>query len=132
MWIRSFLITLSIFTVIDLIWLGIIAQGLYQHFLSHLMRETPFWPAAFLFYFCYIIGLMYFVINPAIEAKSSKQALIRGSFFGFITYMTYEFTNWAVIAAWPLGIVFIDIMWGVILCSLVSFFSSYVYLRFFS
>ena len=132
MWLRCFFISFIVFSVIDLIWLGIVAQGFYQHFIGHLMRESPFWPAAFLFYFFFILGLMVFVIQPAIQQQSTRNAFFKGAFFGFITYMTYELTNWAVLNSWPAGIVLPDILWGMLLCSSVSYLSTKLYLHFFN
>jgi uncharacterized membrane protein len=47
-------------------------------------------------------------------------ALVYGSFFGFITYMTYELTNLALIRDWPWQVVVIDIMWGIFLSGSVA------------
>jgi uncharacterized membrane protein len=44
-----------------------------------------------------------------------------GALFGFFTYATYELTNLATLADWPLGIVFIDIAWGIVLTASVAF-----------
>ena len=85
-----------------------------------------------MFYILFIIGLLIFVIEPAILAKDPKKALIMGSLFGFFTYMTYELTNWAVIKNWPAAIVPIDILWGIVLSASVSYFSTVIYLKFFS
>jgi uncharacterized membrane protein len=40
--------------------------------------------------------------------------------FGFFTYATYELTNRATLPNWPLKIVLIDTLWGVVLCTLVA------------
>lgn len=37
-----------------------------------------------------------------------------------MTYATYELTNLATLQGWPLGIVFIDIAWGVVLTGAVA------------
>ena len=34
--------------------------------------------------------------------------------------MTYEFTNFALLKNWPLNIVIVDIIWGVVLCTAVA------------
>ena len=96
------------------------------------MRTPPLWSAAIIFYIFFIIGMIVFVIKPAINKKSCLYATRYGSFYGFITYMTYELTNLAVIANWPVGIVFIDILWGSILSLLISVFSTWIYLRVFN
>jgi len=128
----KFTITFVVFIAIDLIWLGIIAKPLYQHYLGDLLRTTPLWPAAILFYFLFIIGLIIFAIEPAILAKDIKKAFIMGGLFGFFTYMTYELTNWAVIKNWPGEIVAIDILWGIILSSSICGITTYIYLKYVS
>ncbi|MGH4117392.1 DUF2177 family protein [Clostridium sp.] len=76
--------------------------------------------AALSFYLLYIIGIVFFVINPAIEKKSWKYALFAGMFFGFITYATYDLTNLATLKDWPFKITIIDLIWGSTLCGSVS------------
>lgn len=47
-------------------------------------------------------------------------ALLNGVLFGFFTYMTYELTSLAIIRDWPLPIVFIDTIWGMVLSGTVA------------
>jgi len=124
-----FLITTLVFIAIDLIWLGIIAKPLYQHFMGHLLRPSPHWPVAILFYFLFILGMLIFSIFPAISQKSVTHALLMGGLYGFFTYMTYDLTNWAVLKNWPGKIVIIDILWGSVLSLSVSGMSTWIYLR---
>lgn len=127
---RLFLLTFVVFFAVDLLWLGVVARKVYVYFLGSLLREPVNWSAAFIFYLLFIIGLIIFCIDPAIKQTSISQAFIKGALFGFFTYMTYELTNLAVLKNWPLGVVFIDIAWGTILCSLVSGLSVWLYLQF--
>jgi uncharacterized membrane protein len=46
--------------------------------------------------------------------------MLYGAMFGFFTYMTYELTNLALLKDWPLNIVVVDIIWGVVLCTAVA------------
>jgi uncharacterized membrane protein len=79
------------------------------------------WPAAILFYVLFLVGLLVFVLVPTLEAGGSvTRALALGAFYGFITYQTYELTNYALVKGWPLRIVVIDIAWGVVLSATVS------------
>tara|TARA_B100000131_G_scaffold101641_2_gene98645 strand:+ start:3582 stop:3989 length:408 start_codon:yes stop_codon:yes gene_type:complete len=125
-----FLIAFIIFSIIDLIWLAYVGRPIYVYYLGGFLRENPIWSSAIIFYIFFIIGMIVFVIRPAIKQLSYRYALSYGSFYGFITYMTYELTNHAVIKAWPFGIVLIDIAWGAILSALVSVLSLFFY-RFF-
>jgi len=46
--------------------------------------------------------------------------------FGFFTYATYDLTNLATLKNWPLNLVFIDILWGAVLTSIVSTAGFYI------
>ena len=101
-----------VFVLIDLPWLAFLARPIYKWQLGDFLAKQPDWLAAGLFYFLYAVGINYFAINPSSDWKSAATS---GAIFGFMTYMTYELTNKAVIDKWPWPIVFIDIAWGTIL-----------------
>jgi uncharacterized membrane protein len=113
-------ISFVVFTVIDLVWLGFIANNLYKKYLGFIMRPSPNWPVAIVFYLVYLAGVVFFVINPALAKQSWKYALFAGMFFGFITYATYDLTNLATLKDWPPLITVIDLIWGTTLGGLVS------------
>jgi uncharacterized membrane protein len=118
--IKTYLITFLVFIVIDLVWLGLVAKSMYRNHLGFIMSDSPNWIAALVFYALFIFGLVYFVINPAIENQSFTDALIRGLLFGLITYGTYDLTNLATLKDWPLKITIIDLTWGTFLGGSVS------------
>ena len=108
------------FLAVDLLWLGFVARPIYQKYLGHLMRENTSWVAAIVFYLLFLVGILIFAVLPAYEKASWFQLLIHGALFGFFTYMTFELTAFAVLKDWRLPIVFIDIVWGIILTTVVS------------
>jgi len=108
---------------IDLIWLGLIAKNLYKNYIGFLMKSSPNWIAAIAFYMIFIFGLVYFVINPALNVGDMKQVIINGLLFGFITYATYDLTNLATLENWPVKLTIIDLIWGTSLGGAVSFIS---------
>lgn len=116
----QFLIAFGVFLVIDLIWLGFVAKRLYAQYLGFIMADNVNWLAAIVFYALFVIGLMYFVILPAMDAQSWTVALTRGAFFGFLTYATYDLTNLATLKDWPINITIIDLIWGTALSASVS------------
>ncbi len=116
----AYLGTTLVFFAIDLIWLGVIAKGLYQRELGNFLSPQVNWTAAIVFYLLFIIGIFIFCIIPAAEQTSIWKALILGMLFGGFTYATYDLTNLATLKDWPLKIVFIDIAWGMILTCSVS------------
>jgi uncharacterized membrane protein len=125
--IKLYFIAVPIFFIIDLTWLGVIAKDLYKKHMGHLMRPVPNWPVAVIFYLLFIIGLIIFVISPAIRNNSWSYALLYGALFGFFTYMTFDLTSWAVLKDWPWKIVIIDIIWGIVLSSSVSVITYFIY-----
>ena len=127
--IIKFLISFIVFLGIDLLWLGVVARKLYVHYMGHLLRTPPNWPVAFLFYGLFVVGLMIFAIQPALDQRNTAHAFKMGALYGFFTYMTYDLTNWAVLKDWPAGIVGIDILWGTVLSTLVAGISTMIILK---
>ena len=118
--LKHYLIAFVAFLVIDLVWLLFVAKDLYQRELGFIMSDKPNWIAAIIFYLIFIGGLLFFVINPAIETNSWMYALFAGMFLGLLTYATYDLTNLATLKDWPLKITIIDLIWGTFLGGSVS------------
>lgn len=113
--LKHFVITMVVFLVIDLLWLQVISKSFYAKHLGYIMTDQVKVAAAFLFYFIFVVGIIYFVINPALAKESWQYALFVGMFFGLITYSTYDLTSLAVIKDWPLIITVVDLIWGTFL-----------------
>ena len=128
-YIYLYLLTIPIFAVFDLIWLGIIARNFYQSQLGHLLGEVN-WYAAGVFYLLYIAGILVFAVVPALGKQSLMYAAVFGALFGFFTYATYDLTNMATLRDWPLLITVVDIVWGSVLGALVASTSFWVATRF--
>jgi len=122
-YLKEYAVTFITFFVIDLFWLGIVAKDLYKKYIGFIMSPSPNWTAAVGFYLLYIVGIIFFVISPAIEKRSWQYALFAGMFFGFITYATYDLTNLATLKDWPITITIIHLIWGTTLCGSVSWIS---------
>jgi uncharacterized membrane protein len=114
-----YIVSVPIFFAIDMVWLGVVAQKLYQSQLGYLLGPVQ-WPVAIAFYLLFLVGLLIFAIAPAVIAKSMMHAVIYGALFGFFTYATYDLTNWATVRDWPALISIIDMIWGTVLASAVS------------
>lgn len=115
--LKVYLITVVVFFLVDIVWLGFISKNLYKKYLGNLMAPKVNWTAAIVFYLLFIAGLVFFVINPALAKDSLKYAILVGGFFGLITYSTYDLTNLSTLKDWPINITIIDIIWGTILNS---------------
>lgn len=118
--LKVYALTLVIFFLVDIVWLGVISKKLYKEYLGHLMAPNVNWAAALVFYFLFIAGLLFFVIMPAIEKGDLMYAITVGAFFGLITYGTYDLTNLATLRDWPLNITIIDLVWGTFLNAATS------------
>jgi uncharacterized membrane protein len=110
-----YLVTLPVFFLIDLVWLGVVARDFYRTQIGSLMADPILWWAAILFYLLSIAGIVFFAVMPAIEAGSWTKALLLGAAFGFFTYMTYDLTNLATLRGWPVLLAVVDIAWGTVL-----------------
>jgi len=120
MFLKLYFIALPVFFTIDFLWLGLVAKNFYAKQIGFIMKTNFNIPAALIFYLLFIVGLVLFVISPAIEKKSLFTAIVMGGLFGFFTYATYDLTNLATLKDWPLMVSVVDMAWGVILAASVS------------
>ncbi len=115
-----YVISFIAFLAIDFIWLGFISRNLYKDNIGHLMADKVNVPAAFVFYLLFVVGVIVFAVLPGVEDENLTKTLLLGALFGFISYATYDLTNWATLKDWPAKIVFIDMAWGAFLSASVS------------
>jgi uncharacterized membrane protein len=120
MFLKLYLIALPVFFVIDMVWLALVAKGFYAKQIGFLMKPDINWAAAIIFYLLFIVGLVQFVITPALEKNSWMHALLFGALFGLITYATYDLTNLATLKDWPILVTIVDLIWGAVLAAAVS------------
>lgn len=119
-YVKLYLLTVPVFFAIDMIWLGYASRGFYRKSLGHLLSPTVNWPAAIGFYLLFIAGILLFAVAPALQEGSLKKAVLLGGLFGLFTYATYDLTNLATLRDWPVRVVVVDILWGIVLCSAVA------------
>jgi len=131
MFFKMYLVALGVFMVVDFTWIGFVAKNFYREQIGYLLAPNVNWPAAIIFYLLFIVGLVVFVIAPAVESHSLMRALLYGAFFGLITYATYDLTNLATTRDWPLLVTFVDMVWGAVLAASVSTITYIVTTRFF-
>lgn len=118
--LKLYLVALAAFLVIDLLWLGVVMRSFYQQQLGFIMAPSVNWPVAILFYLLFVAGLLVFVILPGLQENSLKKVLLRGAFFGLVTYATYDLTNLATLKDWPAIFSIVDLIWGVLISVSVS------------
>jgi uncharacterized membrane protein len=124
--LKIYLVTVPVFFLIDLCWIGLVARNFYQKHLGYLMRPSVNWTAALLFYFLFIAGIVVFAVKPALEQQSAQRALAQGALFGFLAYATYDLTNLATIRDWPVIVTVVDMAWGAVLCGSVAWASYFI------
>lgn len=126
MFVKLFLIALPAFFALDMLWLGFIARNFYRSQIGFLLKDNVNWPAAVTFYLIFIVGLVHFVISPAVEEGQWAVALWNGLLFGLVTYAAYDLTNLATAKDWPLLVTFVDLLWGMALASSVSLITFFI------
>lgn len=111
-WLAAF----AIFLFLDYLWLGWIARDFYRSRLTAVVDFHVNMPVAALFYILHVIGVMIFVVVPAVQTQATiANVLLRGALYGFFTYATYDLTNLATVKNWPVMMVCVDIVWGAFL-----------------
>ena len=125
-----YLLCTLIFFAIDMIWLGVVAKNFYKEKLGFIFTGEVNWSAAIIFYLIYIGGILFFAVLPALRDHSWQIALINGAVLGGLCYATYDLTNMATIKQWPLIVVVVDIIWGIVLTGSVSLLTYYISTRF--
>jgi uncharacterized membrane protein len=109
------LLSVVVFTVLDLFWLIKVAPKLYRANIGHLMAEKVNLVGASLFYVIYHVGLVAFVLVS--YQDNLLMGTLMGGLYGLVTYATYDLTNLATLTKWPVKITIIDLVWGTLLTS---------------
>ena len=104
------------FMILDGIWLGVVMKSFYRQQLEPIARIVngglaPNWPAALFVYVALGLGITVFVMPRAADAWS---AATTGALFGLVVYGVYDLTNFATLAQYPLGLMFVDMAWGTV------------------
>ena len=65
-YIYLYVLTLPVFFLIDMLWLGVIARDFYRTQLGELMGDIR-WIPALIFYALFVAALIFFAVVPALE-----------------------------------------------------------------
>ena len=120
-YLKLYIITLVAFFALDMVWLSLMARRFYSKYLGLMLSSKPVWSVAILFYLLFIGGVLIFVVLPGLHVNSTKRILLLGALYGLITYGTYGLTNLAIVKDWPWIVTLVDICWGIVLATLVSY-----------
>jgi uncharacterized membrane protein len=113
---KSYITILICLVIVDITWLGFIAEPLYKQDIGGLMRKPSLLPVIIV-YLALALGVTLFALP---KADSLSNAFVWGALFGVSLYGVYDFTNYAILANWPLRITLIDFVWGMVLCGLAN------------
>lgn len=106
--------------LVDFVWLGFIAKKLYYGEMGSILLDKPNMLPAMIFYVIYTVGVVVFVVNPALDRGSLAHAIGYGAFFGLVAYATYDLTSLAVVKGFSSKIAVIDLLWGMFITAVVS------------
>lgn len=128
MWefLKAYLVALGVFAVVEGTWLAVIAKDFYQKQIGYIMTSSPKIVPTVAFALIFIVGLVFFVINPALAKDSWKYALLVGLLFGLVSYSTYDLTNLATLEGWPSIVSIVDLIWGSTMSAIVSTISFFI------
>lgn len=118
--IIAYLASAVVFLVLDLVWLGLVASEYYRGQMGGLLAQPLNVTAAAAFYILFLVGVMIFAVQPALDQGGVPRALMLGALFGFFTYMTYDLTGLAVIRDYPVKLALVDIAWGTFLTAMAA------------
>ena len=112
--------TLTIFVVVDLVWLGAIAKSFYRRQIGPLLKQPFSLPAILAFYLIYAAGLVVFAVRPALDTGTWIHAARDGALLGAVCYATYDLTNLATLRGWSAVLSIVDMAWGKVLSALTA------------
>lgn len=114
------LVAAGLFVAIDAVWLGLVAPKFYRKHIGKILADKPNFVAAAVFYALYIVGVVVFAINPALDEDSLQQAMGLGALLGLVMHATYDLTNQATLKVWSTKVSVVDMAWGAFITGIVS------------
>jgi len=118
--LKSFLAAGLTMGILDGLWLSVVAKKFYRSQIGSLLLDKPNMLAAVLFYIIYLVGVVVFVVNPALDKSSLSHAIKYGALFGLVAYATYDLTNLATLKGFTNKLVVVDLIWGAALTAAVA------------
>ena len=119
-YVVAYVATLGAMVALDGTWLTIMVGRVYRPTLGDIVAPNVNLAAAIVFYLTYAVGLLIFVVLPAVRSGGVGSALLYGALFGLMTYATYDLTCYATLRNWTLQLTLIDMAWGTVLAAAAS------------
>ena len=116
--VTSIAVTLVSFLVLDTIYFSLMYDFMNEA-IQKLQRKSLAlrYSSALVCYLAMTVLFVYFIV---LQKRTIREAF----FLGFLVYLIYETTNYAILRDWPLTLVWVDSIWGGILFMLVAFINS--------
>jgi uncharacterized membrane protein len=118
--VKQWGVGLVVFILVDMVWLGVVANGFYKRELGPLLRQHAngnldprILPAALL-YALLVLGVALFALP---RARTMGEAVLWSALFGVIAYSVYDLTNYSTMQGFPLKVVVVDMIWGGVICA---------------
>lgn len=112
-----YIICLVVLLLLDFLWLGVLAKNFYKDQIGELMADKFNIIPALIFYVIYPVAIIVFALTPGVTDMNLTKTLMLAAFLGFISYGTYNFTNYATLREWPLKVLLVDLSWGTFVTS---------------
>lgn len=128
-YIKLFVLSMLVFFIIDMTWLGLVAKTIYFKAYGNWLRMedgglSPVWWAVLIVYVLFAFATLTFIL------PLSKGLLLHGFMYGaalgLIIYGVYDFTCVALFKDWPVMMAFIDWLWGTTLCAVSATITVYL------
>lgn len=117
---RTYAVSALLFVGLDAVWLGWLSPAFYRAHLGALVRDTPDFVAAALFYAIYLVGVNEFVIRAEPSGATTARVAGRGALLGLFAYATFDLTAQAVLRGWSWTVTAADLAWGSFLTAAVA------------
>jgi uncharacterized membrane protein len=112
--VKAYFGALAVVSVLDALWLGLIARDWLAAQLGELRREKVLIGPAAAFYLFYPAAVALLAVQPAAGAGWLSAAGL-GAVLGLAAFGAYDLTNWATLKNWPVPMSLVDIVWGALL-----------------
>lgn len=121
MFIKTFLVILVIFGILDFLWLGIVSGNLYPTAIQNIQGSPLKLQVlgAVVAYFLMTLSLSVLFEKKVIQTPDD--ALFWGAFLGLVVYGVFNGTNHAIFKRWDLKTSIYDTMWGVFLYTFTAY-----------
>lgn len=119
-WLVTYVVTALIFAALDVAWILLVANPLYQSQIGGLLAPRANLAGAVLFYAIFVAGMVHYGVRPNSPDATIRQRVAGGALFGFFTYATWALTGFAVLKDFTALVAVTDILWGAAACSLVT------------